>query len=906
MTPLSDRSLDMVLERAYRALMLVYPRDFRRRVGTDMAEVFADLCRHEHRTRGAWGLMALTGRTLRDVTRNGLAERFKRAGGSVAPQPEATPSRLPRDSRTPKGDPMGAIAKDVSYALRTLRKQPLFSLTVIFVLALGVAGTTGIFSVFNGLFLRPLPFDAPDRLVNLDETAPEWNLEFVSINMADFVAWHDQNRSFEAMAVYDLESANMTLNGEPSRVDTTNVSAGIFDVLAIEPVIGRRYTAAEDEPGAEPVALLAYAQWQERFAGDPQVVGRPLTLDGEPHTIIGVLPPEAVFIGGDVWTPLQADPMQNTGSWWLNGIGRLLPGVTAEEARVDLERIHKGMIEERGVNEVTSPVVMPVLERLIGDMRAGTVAMLVGVGLVLLIACANVAGLMLARGTGRAREVGVRVALGAGRARILQQQLTESALLAAAGAVAGVALGYAGLRAALAVAPDNIPQWVSFDVDLRFLLFTLVISTSAALLFGFAPAWRAARTDPQRALQASGRSSSGSGRRWGLKGLVVSEVALALLLLICAGLLIGTVRELGQVDPGFRPESLLTYRVALPEASYAEDPQQRDFFVEHLAGVAALPGVVDAGAVTSAPLGGHSGYFFAAENAAPRAEEEANPVTLVRWATIDYFDAIGINLLAGRTFTTADFGEEAAEVAVVNETFADYHWPGGDAVGKRFASNADDEEPDWVTVVGVAQNVKHYGLDTPMRPGIYLPFERSPMGAMTIVARTAVEPTSLADEARALVRRRDPDLPIFAIATMEQALADSLWTRRAASWALALFAGVAVLLAVSGIYGVVSYAVGQRTHEIGIRMALGAQRATVLRQIVGEGSLLLVAGTVLGVIGAFAAARAVQSMLFGISPTEPVAYVAGTLLLAGVALLANLIPARRAAAIDPVEALRRD
>ena len=642
---------------------------------------------------------------------------------------------------------MSVFLRDVRFAARTLRKQPVFSATVVFVLALGIAGTAGIFSVFNGLFLRPLPFDNPDRLVDIDETAPQWNLDYVSINYTDFAAWQEQNRTFEAMAVYDSESFNVSLDGEAIRVDATSITYDIFDVLGIEPLIGRRFTAEEDQPGAEGVVLVGSALWQSRFANDPGLLGKTLMLDGEPYTVIGILPPEAVFIDTDLWVPLRTDVTQNQGSWWLNGIGRLRAGVTVEEARLDLDRIHKGMIDDRSVNEITSPVVAAALDRILGEFRLGTKALLGGVSVVLLIACANVAGLMLARSTSRTGEVGIRVALGAGRGRIVRQLLTESLLLASAGAGLGVSLGYAGLRAVLSAMPDDIPRWISFEMDLRFLLFTTVLTGGSALLFGFAPAWRAARIDPQRILQStSGRSSLGGNRRRGLNALVVGEIALALLLLISAGLFMAAFQKLQNVDPGFRPENVLSYRISLPQAAYDDDPKQLAFFESHLEELRALPGVIGVGGATHEPLGSHTGNFFQAESAAPPEEGASTPVTLTRYATPGYFDAIGITLLAGRTFAAADAGEDAPPVVLVNQAFAEHHWPGENAVGRRIAFTGDD--PTWIEVIGLTQDVKHYGLDQEMRPGVYFLYGRNPTAGMTIVARTAVDPLSIADEAR--------------------------------------------------------------------------------------------------------------------------------------------------------------
>jgi len=893
------------LSSTYRLLLLAYPAAFRRQVGRDMVEVFDDLCAHEINANGGAGLLRLSLRTVGDVTRNGIGERWTRRRSSRSGR-----GVVPYDSnpRSPRGDrQMNVFLRDLQFAVRTLRKQAAFSATVIFVLALGIAGTTGIFSVFNGLFLRPLPFENPDRLVNIDETAPQWNLEYVGLNYNDFVAWREQNQTFDAMAVFGGESFNVSLDGEVTRVDAASITHDIFDVLGIEPALGRRFTAKEDEPGAAGVVLIGTALWQDRFAADPGVLGKILTLDGEPYTVIGVLPPEAAFVEADLWVPLRADPTQRQGSWWLDGIGRLSAGVGVEEARLDLDRVHKGQIDDRPVNEITSPVVQPVLDRLLGDFRLGTTALLAGLSVVLLIACANVAGLMLARATSRTGEVGIRLALGAGRGRIMRQLLTESLLLATAGAALGISLGYGGLRAVLSAVPEDVPRWISFEMDIRFLLFTTALTAGSALLFGFAPAWRVARIDPQRILQSNSlRSSLGSSRRRGLSALVVGEIALALLLLISAGLFMAAFQKLQNVDPGFIADSVLSYRVSLPEATYEDGPKQRAFFESHLAALSALPGVVSVGATTHEPLGGHTGNFYQVEGAEPLPEGSSTPVTLSRNATVGYFDAIGINLLVGRTFTSADAAEDAPAVVVVNQAFAEYHWPGENPVGRRISYSYSGDEPMWMEVIGLTQDVKHYGLDEDMRPGVYSPYDRDPSLSMTIVARTAVDPLSIADEARALIREQDADLPIYRVSTMQQRLDESLWGRRAASWSFAIFAAVAMTLAISGIYGVVSYAVGQRTHEIGIRMALGARSSQVLGDVMRHGLLLLGIGVALGLGAAVFAARALSSLLFGVSATDPLVYAVVTLSLVGVAVLANLLPARRAASIDPMRALRDD
>jgi predicted permease len=774
-------------------------------------------------------------------------------------------------------------------------------------LAIGIGGNAAIFTIFNGMFLRPLPFPEPERLVDLDETAPRWDLEFVAVAYPDFEAWRRENRSFEGMAVFDEESMNMSLRGAVSRVDAVAVTHDLAEVLGIEPVLGRDISADDDVPGAPGVALLGHALWQSRFGGDRSVLGETLLLDSEPYTVIGVLPPEAVFVGdADLWIALATDVDEDQGAWYLNGIGRLAAGVAIEQAREDLTRIHKNMIEERGVNEITTPVVLPILERVLGEFRLGTTAMLGAVGVVLLIACANVAGLMLARSVARGHETSIRVALGAARRHIVAQTLTESLVLAVAGAVLGVAVGYGVLQVVLGTAPGNMPRWIDFSMDLRFLAFTLMLTVISALVFGLAPALRAARTNVQAGLQSGGtRASGGARRRLGLNALVVGEIALALVLLIGAGLFIRGFQNLLNVDPGFDSTNVLTYRISLPTTKYAEDPQRVAFFDEHLAAVGALPGVEVGAASSILPLGGHAGYFFDIEGAAEPDPEAQRPVVLVRAATPRYLEALGLTLISGRFFTDQDGRSEAPPPVVVNETFARTFWPdGSNPIGKRVRFSGEDNS--WLTVVGMTRDVRHYGLAERMRPGVYLPQAWFGSASMGIVVKTAGDPLDLADAVQRLVLEADPEVPIYEVSTMERNLDESLWTQRASSWLFAVFASIALLLAVGGIYGVVSYAVGQRTREIGIRVALGAQRAQVVAKVLRQGLLLLALGAVIGIAGGYVAARSLSAALYGVNPDDPLVYVLVTLLLVLVALLANLLPARRAAAIDPMRVLREE
>jgi predicted permease len=799
---------------------------------------------------------------------------------------------------------MHSVIHDVRYAFRTLFKQPAYALTVIGMLTLGIAGNTAIFSVFNGLFLRPLPFSEPEQLVNFDETAPRWDLEYVGMAYPDFDAWREHNETFQSMAVIDDNSYAVMLQGEAQRVQGAEVTHDLAAVLRIQPVLGRFFTPEEDRPGGERVVMLGHGLWQREFGGETDILGNTLNLDGRPYTIIGVLPEDAAFVNdAELWIPLATDVTENPGSWYMDGIGRLKPGVTIEAALEDLTRIHKNMIEDRPANEITSPVVLPILERFLGDYRLGTTAMLGAVGMVLLIACANIAGLMLARSIARSREVGIRLAMGAQRRRIAQQLLTESFVLAVAGALPGLALGYAGTTAMMSMMPDLLPSWITFAIDYRVVLFTLSLTMGAALVFGLMPALQASNSNVQGVLHASsGRSTETALKRRSLSVLVVGEIALALVLLIVTGLSVLDVRALLNVDPGFTTQNVLTYRLGLPSERYGDREQRLAFFADHLEEIRALPGVDAAGATTARPLGGHWGNFFEIEGAPPLGPDEQNPVILNRIVSIGYLDAIGVTLLGGRDFTESDGRSEESLAVIVNETFARRFWPGEDAIGRRIRYPGEDNP--WATVVGVVHDTKHYGLDTPMRPGVFQPHRQNAMGAMSIVIRSTVDPLSLVSSVRRMVQARDPELPLDNVTTMSEALDESLWARRAASWLAAIFSAVALLMAVGGIYGVISYGVSQRTHEISIRMALGARGGQVLRQVMRQGSLLVSTGVVLGLGGAYAAAHAISPALFGVDPGDLRVYGVVTLILGGVTLLANFLPARRAAGLDPMSGLR--
>jgi predicted permease len=791
---------------------------------------------------------------------------------------------------------------DLRYALRQLLKNPGFTAIALLTLALGIAGNVVIFTIFNALFLRPLPFKNGERLVNLDEVAPKWNLEYTGVALEDLVNWREQNQTFESIGAWEDTSFNLSLKSEAQRVDAGRATYDLLDTLGIVPVCGRKFTSEEDKPRKGQVALLGYALWKRSWAGDPNVLGQTVSLDNVPHTIIGVLPSEIGPLSrAQVIVPLARIPNEGHG-WYLEAAGRLKPGITVDRAREDLTRIHKTQVSTRPVNEITSPRVTPLRERLLGDYRPVTYVLIAAVGVVWLISCANVAGLVLARGLARGKEISVRMALGASRHRVVRQVLVESLLLSALGGLIGMLLGQASLTALLRVLPNHFPAWIHFGMDWRFVLFCLSTTALTAVLFGLMPAVKmVSRVNLQGALQASGSRTSGStNQRRSLNFLVTGEIGLALVLLINAGLLIEAFRGLQRIDPGFRPENVLTYNLALPRIKYTNN-QHVAFFEEHLAQLRALPGVKAASATTIVPLGGHTGTFFQIEGAAPRLKDEQEPVVLMRKAFPDYDETIGLTVLSGRFFSQAETRSNAVNAIVINESFAKRNWPKQDALGKRVRLGP---ESPWLVVIGVVKDIKHYGFDQPMRPGVYLPYHYAPERSMTIVARTLMDPKALLPSIRALIQKTDPDLPIFEIKTMAERVSDSLWLRKSYSWLFGFFAAVALTMALGGIYGVISYAVSQRTNEIGIRMALGAQRGDVLRLILRHGLLLAGAGTVIGFVGALAMTQVMRSLLVGINPSAPLIFVSVPLLLTSVVGLACYLPARRATKVNPMVALR--
>ncbi len=802
---------------------------------------------------------------------------------------------------------MRALWHEARIACRSLAKQPAFSLMSIGILAVGIAGTMMVFGLFDGLFLRPFPVPEQDRLMDLNERAPRWGQDYTMITYADFCGWREHNRSFESMYAWATWGANLSVDGQAERVQTFVTTHDFFKTLDIRPVVGRCFTAEEDRPNGAKVVLLSTGLWDRVFGKDPAILGRSLQLDGDYFTVIGVLPPAAEFPPDvDLWRPLALDPQQSRGMRNLFAMGRLKKGVTVEQASDDLIRVHKALIAENLADAATSPTVMQFRERALGLYRRGLAVLLGAVGFVLLIACCNVTSLMLARGTQRGREIVLRLALGATRRRIVAHVLMESVVLSLAGAAAGVPLGQWGLDLLIRhfVRPIPTPRWMTFQADFRWGLFGLVVIGATTVLSGMIPTLHAiGRQDLHRVLQASGaRSTGGQGRRRTLGAVVVGQVALALTLLIGAGLVFRSFQKVRGTDPGFRADGVLTYQISLSYAGYAEPGKRRAFFEQHLEQVRALPGVTSAGLVSGPPMSGfYDAKMVEVEGGMKKGPGEKDPPILYLLAMPGYFETMGVRLVSGRFFGSEDERPGGEPTVIVNESFARLFWPGADAVNRRVRIAG---WPGWRRVIAVVGDVKHYDLERPMPAGFYVPYGQAPAHAMYGVVRTQGDPLVLVPALRETVRAADPDLPMHDIKMMSRRVRDSMLLRVMCSWMFGAFGIIAATMAFAGIYGVISYWVGQRTQEIGIRMALGAQAPEVIRMVIRQGLRLVVIGLGLGLIGALGLSRLLGSILYGVSPTDPLTFAGVGLLLIAAGTLACYIPARRAARIDPISALR--
>jgi len=807
---------------------------------------------------------------------------------------------------------MGMFLQDVKYGLRMLLKSPGFTTAAVLALALGVGVNTAIFSIVNGILLRPLPYHESSRLLSLAEINPSEGPESFPVSAPNFVDWKRQSQVFENMAAYRSgSSAGFNLTGigtEPERIQGVAVSANLFSTLGINPLHGRAFQPEEDREGSAKVVILSDSLWQRRFGSDPNILGKTLTMNGKSHQVVGVMPPAFEFpvqtSKVELWVPLvlsQEDLGESMrGLHKLSVVARLKQGVTQGQAEAEMVTIASRLQQQYPESNANKTArVVPLLNEVVGNIRPALFILLGAVGCVLLIACANVANLLLARASARKKEVAIRTALGASRLCIIRQLLTESVMLALLGGALGLLLARLGTGFLIAVSPDSIPRLREVGMDMRVLGFTILISLITGVVFGLAPALQSSKTDLNEALkEGGGKASAGVQRNRIRSVLVISEVAIALLLLISAGLLIKSFLNLHKVSPGFNPQNVVTMRVPLPESKYSEPPQARAFYQDLLGRVKALPGVQSAGVTSSIPLTGWNsifGFEIPGRPAAPGQTLEAEFIAI----SPDYMSAMGIPLLRGRLLSDND-SKATPGVILINETMARRHWRNEEAVGKQIKVG-----PSMREIVGVVSDVKQDGLNAESRDQMYASIYQVPSPASKIlVVRTSNDPRNLIPFLRNQVLAVDHDQPVTSIRTMEEVLAESLAKPRLYMILLGVFGAVALVLAAIGIYSVLAYSVTQRTHEIGIRLALGAVPRDVIRLVVGQGMVLALIGIVIGLVAALLLSRTMSSLIYGISSTDLTIFGGIPIILAVVALLACFIPARRATKISPIIALR--
>jgi putative ABC transport system permease protein len=810
-----------------------------------------------------------------------------------------------------KRNMFGDILQDLRYGLRTLRKHPGFTAVAVTALALGIGANTAIFSVVNTVLLRPLPYHDPDRLVMVWEDDTKGGYPRDTPSAANFVDWREQNKVFEGMGALADQSFNLTGAGDPERLEGKRASANLFNLLGVEPMIGRGFLPEDDQPGAGRVVVLSHGLWQRRFGADPSVVGRQLELNGQSHTVVGVMPRSFQFPSPEteLWAPIAFTQQEaaNRGRHYLQVVARMKPGVSVEQAQAEMSTIAARLQQQYPENNTDlGATVVPLHEQVVGDIRPALLILLGAVGFVLLVACANVANLLLARAAARQKEIALRVALGASRARLIRQFLTESVLLSALGGVFGLLLALWGVNLLKAFIPDGISQVRAIAVDSKVLGFTILVSLLTGLIFGLAPATQASNFNLNETLKEGGRdASSGSKGKRVRSLLVVAEVAVSLVLLIGAGLLINSFLRLRSVETGFNVSNLLTMSVVLPDQKYPDRARRTAFYDELIRRVEAVPGVKSAAVTNWIPLVRQGDSVGVTIEGQPPPEPGKENIVVTRVVNPRYFETMGIRLSRGRAFDERQARADSPGAVIVSETAARRYWPGQDPIGKRLAIGTPDSPEDWLTVVGVASDVRQFQLDAEPRPQMYLSYAQVGLFAPRhLVVSTSVEPQSLTSAVRGAVWGIDRDQPVSNVRTMEDVLSESIARQRFSMLLLGIFAAVALLLAAVGLYGVMSYTVAQRTREIGLRMALGAQRSDVLMLVVGQGLKLALAGVALGLVAAFLLTRVMSSLLFGVSPTDPATLAVISLVLVAVALLAAYIPARRATKVDPLIALR--
>ena len=909
---MSDMPRPDFSERVFTALLVCYPTSFRARFGEEMVAFFRARraeARHRH---GYRGLMRLWRHLVADVLISAPIEWLRLLSGRSEAAVDAVEVDVPWSSPfyLDREESMDALRQDLRFALRTLRARPAFTIIAVLTLALGIGATTAIFSVVNAVLLRPLPWPDAKRLVLVWGTRGEDRQ--VGVVYVDYLDWQKQSRSFDALAVMRGQSVNLTGGDRPERIIGSFITANMFATLGATPAQGRFFTDAETRVGTkQAVAIISDDFWHSHFGGRADVLGRTLVLNGLPFSIVGVTRPETTAPLGtpDVWMPIGYYP--NAGDLELRGrpgvlvVGKLKAGIGVERAQADLAAVaHRLAGEYPATNAGIGVNVQPLVEQIVGPVRTPILVMLGAVGIVLLIACANVANLQLARAAARRRELSVRTALGAGRSRLVRQLLTESLVLSMAGGALGIAIARWGVSLLASQLAATVPLNGPVGLDAFVLLFAIAVTLGAGVLFGSAPAWQYSRADMHDALTVRGDGGVSRAARSVLRNaLIGAQIALSVVLLVSAGLLTRSLAALSRVDPGFDADHVLTLQFRLPAAKYRTEAQISTMFARALEEMRAVPGVQDAALVRAAPLNGNGEtypYFLPRH---PVADVSKAPTAQLNIVSADYFATMHIPRLVGRDFTVDDRGG-APPVVIVNEQLARRAWPNESPIGKTIRVGGSDTP--WATVVGVVGTVKHFRLSEDPLDQAYMPYQQRPLIFTEVVVRTVGEPAAIANAIRAAVWRVDRDQPVWRVRTMNRVLDEARGGPRLTVWLMTGFAILALVLAAIGVYGVMSYAVARRTREVGVRMALGARRHQVLAMVLRDGMRTTVLALCIGLVIAGLATRLLASQLFGVSATDPLTFTAVPVLLGLVALAACYLPARRASRVDPIVALRAD
>lgn len=842
-----------------------------------------------------------------DYERRGMTPDDARA--AALRQVGNLPSLQDRGYEVRGGGVFEAVVRDARFALRLMRRQPGFSLVALLTIALGIGATSTIFGVANGVLLKPLPYPDADRLAMVWMDNSRISLREDWHSLANIQDYRDANRTFEAIAVFGNRRLSLTGAGEAEMLSGAASSPNLFSVLGVQPMRGRLFNDSEDLPGQDGVVVLSHRLWKRLFDGDDQAIGRSIVMSGRKREVIGVMPEGFAFPAPatDFWVPLAPSEQlrASRSSLWLMAIGRMKPGVSVGQAQSDLETVNADILRRFPGQEGYGIYVAGYHDGLVARTRPAIIALLGAVAFLLLIACVNVANLLLSRASVREREVALRTAIGAGRLRLVRQLLTESAVLAIAGGVLGVGLAWLGMRTLVAIAPPELPRLADITLDARVVGFTFGIAFLTGIVFGLAPALQISRTGLSQTLKEGGRGASSGVGRAVRRALVVVQVALALVLLTGAGLMVQSFMRLQRVDIGFDPARVLTMAVTLSGDAYREPASLTNFFTRAIERVRALPGVDGASLISDLFLSStpnSTNFSIEGRPAFTPAESVEVPVDSI---APGYFATMGIPVKSGREFTASDTADGTA-VVVINETMARQFWQGESPLGRRITYGGPGDGARWMTIVGVVGDTRRVGYEAPIRPETYIPMSQFPARRMLMVVRSGSDPVALASSIRGAVASIDPSQPVYQIATVEQLLGNLTAERRLNTLLFALFAGVAALLAAAGIYGVIAYSVEQRTRELGVRLALGARRSEVFGLVLKEGMVLAVAGVVAGLAAAFGTTQVMRSLLYDTSATDPVTYAAMASAALVVAVIACLVPALRATQVDPLTALRAD